>query len=131
MTTTISVTGGSLPAGVTSVTIPLGHTRSDEIFVMPVAGEVTKVALGPAPALPENSSLAFGGFSTAVAGPLTLTSPPVTNEPPGFHAIEAFRNVAENTPADRAIGSPVTAVDSDSDALTYTLGGPPRPRSSG
>ena len=124
MTTTISVTGGSLPAGVTSVTIPLGHTRSDEIFVMPVAGEVTKVALGPAPALPENSSLAFGGFSTAVAGPLTLTSPPVTNEPPGFHAIEAFRNVAENTPTDRAIGSAVTATDANGDALTYTLGGP-------
>ena len=124
MTTTISVTGGSLPAGVTSVTIPLGHTRSDEILVTPVAGEMTKVALGPAPALPENSSRALGGFSTAVAGPLTLTSPPVTNEPPDFHAIETFREVAENTPADRAIGSPVTAVDSDSDALTYTLGGP-------
>ena len=124
MTTTISVTGGSLPAGVMSVTIPLGHTRSDEIFVMPVAGEVTKVALGPAPALPENSSQALGGFSTAVAGPLTLTSPPVTNEPPGFHAIEAFRNVAENTPTDRAIGSAVTATDANGDALTYTLGGP-------
>ena len=124
MTTTISVTGGSLPAGVTSVTIPLGHTRSDEILVTPVAGEMTKVALGPAPALPENSSRALGGFLTAVAGPLTLTSPPVTNEPPDFHAIETFREVAENTPADRAIGSPVTAVDSDSDALTYMLGGP-------
>ena len=124
MTTAISVTGGSLPAGVTSVTIPLGHTRSDEILVTPVAGEMTKIALGPAPALPENSSRALGGFLTAVAGPLTLTSPPVTNEPPDFHAIETFREVAENTPADRAIGSPVTAVDSDSDALTYMLGGP-------
>ena len=124
MSTTISVTGGRLPAGVTSVTIPLGHTRSDEIFVMPAAGEVTAVALGPAPALPENSSLAFGGFSTAVAGPLTLTSPPVTNEPPGFHAIEAFRDVAENTPTDRAIGAAVTATDANGDALTYALGGP-------
>ena len=124
MTTTISVTGGSLPAGVTSVTIPLGHTRSEEILVMPVAGEVTRVALGPAPALPEDRSQALGGFSTAVAGPLTLTSPPVTNEPPDFHAIETFRNVAENTPTDRAIGSAVTAMDSDSDTLTYTLGGP-------
>ena len=124
MSTTISVTGGRLPVGVTSVTIPLGHTRSDEISVMPVAGEVTRVALGPAPALPADSSLDFGGFSTAVAGPLTLTSPPVTNAPPDFHATETFRNVAENTPMDRAIGSAVTAMDSDSDALTYTLGGP-------
>ncbi len=124
MSTTISVTGGSLPVGVTSVTIPLGHTMSEEILVMPVTGEVTTVALGPAPALPENSSLAFGGFSTAVAGPLTLTSPPVTNEPPGFHAIEAFRDVAENTPTDRAIGAAVTATDANADALTYTLGGP-------
>ena len=130
MTTTISVTGGSLPAGVMSVTIPLGHTRSDEIVVMPVAGEVTKVALGPAPALPENSSQALGGFSTAVAGPLTLTSPPVTNEPPGFHAIEAFRNVAENTPTDRAIGSAVTATDANT-MRSPTRWVAPRPGSSG
>ncbi len=123
MTTSIGVTGGSLPAGVRSVTVPLGRTRSDEILVTPVAGGVTTVTLGPAPAPPATLSQFFGGFSAAVAGPLTLTSPPVTNEPPDFHAAETFRSVPENTPAAQPIGAPVTAMD-NSDTLTYMLGGP-------
>ena len=31
--------------------------------------------------------------------------------------------MAENTPANQVIGSPVTATDADDDTLTYTLGG--------
>ena len=36
MTTTIRVTGGILPSGVSSVTVPVGHTTSDEITVTPI-----------------------------------------------------------------------------------------------
>ena len=49
---------------------------------------------------------------------------PVTNSAPEFDADTTTREVAENTPAGQAIGSPVTATDPDTgDSLTYTLGG--------
>ena len=43
-------------------------------------------------------------------------------EAPAFAAASATRQVAENTAAGTNIGSPVTATDSDGDALTYSLG---------
>ena len=46
---------------------------------------------------------------------------PVTNEAPEFDAQTATRDVAENTAAGVAIGDPVVATDTDSDALTYSL----------
>ena len=51
------------------------------------------------------------------------------NETPTAHAPEFIegssteRSVAENTPAGRNIGAPVTAEDEDEDVLTYTLSG--------
>ena len=68
MTTTISATGGTLPDGVTTVTVPVGHTRSEEIAVTPLAGAT--VTLGEAPAVPPG----FDGIATAVGAPLTSTS---------------------------------------------------------
>ena len=44
-------------------------------------------------------------------------------EAPAFPASTATRMVAENTPADRNIGDPVTASDGDGDALSYSLAG--------
>ncbi len=48
MTTTIRVAGGTLPAGVSSVTVPAGHTTSEEITVTS-SGEGATVTLGMAP----------------------------------------------------------------------------------
>ena len=46
------------------------------------------------------------------------------NREPAFdEGANATRSVAENTPAGREIGAPVTATDEDGDALTYSLGG--------
>ena len=50
--------------------------------------------------------------------------PPRSNEPPGFPSTEdGTRSVAENTEAGQKIGSPVKAVDTSNDPLTYTFGG--------
>ena len=48
---------------------------------------------------------------------------PATNSAPEFAAATAVRTVPENTAAGRSIGAPVLATDSDSDTLTYSLGG--------
>ena len=45
------------------------------------------------------------------------------NEPPEFDAGTATRTIAENTAADRDIGSPFTATDPDDYTLSYSLGG--------
>ena len=45
------------------------------------------------------------------------------NTPPVFASSSTTRTIAENTPAGRNIGSPITATDADGDTLTYTLGG--------
>ena len=42
---------------------------------------------------------------------------------PVFASSNTTRSIAENTPADVNIGSPVSATDTDGDTLTYTLGG--------
>ena len=46
---------------------------------------------------------------------------PVTNVAPEFAAQTATREVAENTPPNSNIGTPVTADDDDNDTLTYSL----------
>ena len=45
------------------------------------------------------------------------------NNAPVFASGSTERSIAENTPAGRNIGSPVTATDADGDTLTYTLDG--------
>ena len=62
----------------------------------------------------------FGPGNTAMAegGPVR---PP--NALPRFTSNDVTRSVAENTPAGRNIGAPVSARDADGDTLTYSLGG--------
>ena len=67
MTTTISTTGGTLPAGMTSVTVPTGRTKSVEIPVNSING--TTVTLGTAPTVPSGN---FTGVATAVGAPVTF-----------------------------------------------------------
>ncbi len=45
------------------------------------------------------------------------------NSAPVFASGSTTRTIAENTPAGRNIGNPITATDADGDTLTYTLGG--------
>ena len=83
MTATISATGGALPAGVSTVTVPTGRTRSDEIAVTPLEGAT--VSLGTAPPVPSGplpgGATPFDGIATAVAAPVTFGTPVTANTP--------------------------------------------------
>ena len=69
MTTTISVTGGgTLPPGVSTVTVPIGETKSAEITITSLDGST--VSLGTAPTHPTAKYL---GFVVRVAGPLSVS----------------------------------------------------------
>ena len=46
------------------------------------------------------------------------------NQRPGFDGEAATREIAENALAGWVVGAPVTAVDPDGDALTYSMAGP-------
>ena len=64
----------------------------------------------------------FLAFSFLLASPAPAYAQ--SNNAPQFPSATAARSIAENTPAGRPIGDPVTATDPDaSDTLTYTLGG--------
>ena len=53
----------------------------------------------------------------------TVRAAPASNSAPEFAAETASRTIAENTPPDENVGTPVTATDADNDSLTYTLSG--------
>ena len=52
-----------------------------------------------------------------------MPNPDETNRNPAFSAGSRSLSVAENTPSNTDIGSPIAAVDRDGDTLTYTLEG--------
>ena len=54
---------------------------------------------------------------------ITVTIDIITNVAPAFPAATAARSVLESVSAGTRVGSPVTATDTDGDALTYSLGG--------
>ena len=56
-------------------------------------------------------------------GPWSAEGTGSTNNPPDFSSATPAREVAENTVGITSVGAPVTATDTDSDTLTYTLEG--------
>ena len=70
MTTTISATCGTLPVGVSAVTVPVGHTKSGEIAITPLAGATA--SLGEAPPVPPRTQ--FDGIATTVGNLLVIAS---------------------------------------------------------
>ena len=78
----------------------------------------------------ESVLLGFGtlpGGITATTGEAATTTVRITDDDDpvkvSFDSATYTREVDENTGADQDVGSPVTASDTQSDALTYTLGG--------
>ena len=65
---------------------------------------------------------ASGKTAQAESANTVVTAPPA-NRDPAFSAETTTRQVTENTPANRNVGSPVAATDDDNDTLQYTLGG--------
>ena len=107
MTTTVSATGGTLPVGVSTVTVPTGRTKSDEITVTPLVGAT--VSLGAAPRVPSTGD--HQGFRTAVSNPLVVTSAlraAYVNTPPSLSV--------EDAEVDEGSGAPL--------AFTVTLSRP-------
>ena len=76
MTTAIGATGGSLPAGVSQVTVGVGRTTSEEIEVVGLTG--TTITLGAAPPVPtgppspHSNTESFYGVASAVDGPVVF-----------------------------------------------------------
>ena len=72
-----------------------------------------------------DSKDASGNADTATDATITVTITVTNvNEPPEFPSTETgARSVAENTPAGRDIGLPVSATDQEADTLTYSLDG--------
>ena len=89
------------------------------ISYTPVAGDVGKF-------LQVTASYTDGhgpGKTAIVVSDNKVRVPPATNTAPAFADDATTRTVEENTEAGRNIGDPVSATDSESDPLTYSLSG--------
>ena len=115
METTLSVTGGTPPASMHTVTVPTGRTASDEIVMTSLGGAMAMLS-GATP-VPTDNELDYHGFETAVGEPVTFfdtTSGAVTiTSDPGpddtYAAgddIDLTVTFAENTTVDTANGTP-------------------------
>ena len=116
MTTTISVIGGTPPAGVFPVTVATGRTISDEIDMTSLGGATA--TMGASPSVPEGDAQGtFDGIETAVGGPVTfydisagavaITSNPGLDETyAAGDAIEVTVTFAESMAVDTTDGIP-------------------------
>ena len=64
-----------------------------------------------------------GSAMDVISVAINVTDEEENNDPVFVEGSGTERSIAENTPAGRNIGSPVTATDEDEDLLTYTLSG--------
>ena len=85
----------------------------------PVAGDVDRFLRATASYTDPQGS----GKSANAVSENAVQAAPGTNSAPEFSGNAATRSVDENTEKGANIGTPVTAADSDSDTLTYKLGG--------
>ena len=130
----VTVTNGGIDGGVTTITIAAGSVESGLLTVIPTPGtsDAVTVDIGTLPALPTThfgySVNKPGGDDAALSFALGIPKPtgdPNINHAPVFtEGIATTRSIAENTPAGRNIGGPVTATDEDEeDVLVYSLSG--------
>ena len=108
-----------------TLTYSLGGTDAGSFDIVQASGQLlTKAALD----YEDNNSYTVtvtvtdpSGESDTISVTITVTD---VNDAPEFPAAETgARTIAENTPAGRNIGGPVTATDEDGNTLNYTLGG--------
>ncbi|MCG9134111.1 cadherin domain-containing protein [Candidatus Poribacteria bacterium] len=129
----VTVTNGSIDGGATTITIPAGSIEGEPLTVIRTPGTSNAITavIGTLPALPTSHfgysltkpSSADNTLSFALGIPKPTGDPNVNHAPIFTEGSSTTRSVAENTPAGKNIGSPVTATDADEDTLTYTLGG--------
>ena len=116
-----------------TLTYALGGTDAASFDINTATGQLmTKVALDYE--TKSSYSVAVDAKDASITTSITVTinvtdvavedTPITDNVAPAFASETAARSIAENTAAGGAIGTPVTATDSNTgDALTYTLGG--------
>ena len=116
-----------------TLTYALGGTDAASFDIDTATGQLmTKVALDYE--TKSSYSVAVDAKDASITTSITVTinvtdvavedTPITDNVAPAFASETAARSIAENTAAGGAIGTPVTATDSNTgDALTYTLGG--------
>ena len=130
----VTVTNGSIDGGATTITIPAGSIESEPLTVIrtPGTSDALTVVIGTLPELPTSHfgysltkpSSADNTLHFALGIPKPTGGDPNVNHAPIFtEGSSTTRSIAENTPAGKNIGSPVSATDADEDTLTYTLGG--------
>ena len=121
-------------AGDTTLTYTLGGDDAASFGIVAASGQLqTKAALDhetkasySVTVSVRDSKDASGDTDAATDATITITITVTNvNEPPEFPSTETgARSVAENTPASRDIGLPVSATDPDAgDTLTYSLDG--------
>ena len=129
----ITAANGSIDDGATTATIPAGSIESELLTVIPTPGtsDAVTVNIGTLPALPTSHfgysltkpSSGDNILSFALGIPKPTGDPKVNHAPIFTEGSSTTRSIAENTPAGRNIGGPVTATDLDEDILTYNLRG--------
>ena len=116
-------------------TLTYGATSSDEgvatVTVADTLAVVRGVATGRATLIATAGDVHGNSAQTTFAVVVTTASPPPPPPPPQNNRPPTFddggstsRTVAENTPARRAIQTPVRATDPDGHRVTYRLSGP-------
>ena len=118
-----TVANGSITEGVATVTIPKGRVESGILNVTRTAGTTAAVTvdIGTLPSLPSRNHY---GYALVKSESLPLAVISGINTAPVFaDGTTVTRSVVENTDAGVDIGTPVSATDTENDALTYTLGG--------
>ena len=125
----IHITNGFIFGGATVLTIPQGSVESETFSVRRTPGTTADVtaAIETLPELPVGHS----GYAIVKPSdpPLVFINVPVGTSTPGSTAPvftegdTTTRLVAENTPPNTNIGTPVTATGADGHTLTYTLDG--------
>ena len=117
-----TVTNGTITGGTTTLTIPQGSMESNTLTVTraPTTTEDVTVNTGTLPTPPANHF----GYELVQSADLPLVIIEEINTVPMFtDGTATTRPLAENSPVNTNIGSPVSATDADNDSLTYTLGG--------
>ena len=117
----LSVANGTVDSGATTFTIPAGGVESNNsLTVTRIPGTTHAVTVDFATPLPSLPSGHEGYALTRSDLPLTVIA--ALNSPPVFNTdVNTTPTIAENTAANINIGTPLTAVDVDDDAVTYRL----------
>ncbi|MCG9129138.1 leucine-rich repeat domain-containing protein [Candidatus Poribacteria bacterium] len=118
----IAITNGSIVGDATTLTIQKGMVESGTLTVTqtPDTTSPITVDIGTIPSLPSTHY----GYTLGKSEDVPLDVMMSVNTAPVFtDGTDTTRSIAENTSADTNIGAPITATDTQTDTLAYTLSG--------